>query len=116
MVAYRACPYATSVAVHALPSQFGTYLCEVGYGVARDTERAERLAKLAMRVLQRQYLGLRPEHLLARAMCYREGLGTEMSAEREKQLLKRAKEQGDYLIVALSTDEFNWDCKQKKCY
>ncbi len=31
-------------------------------------------------------------------------------------LLKRAKAQGDYLIVALSTDEFNWDCKQKKCY
>ena len=31
-------------------------------------------------------------------------------------LLKRAKEQGDYLIVALSTDEFNWKSKQKKCY
>ena len=31
-------------------------------------------------------------------------------------LLKRAKEQGDYLIVALSTDEFNWNCKHKKCY
>lgn len=31
-------------------------------------------------------------------------------------LLKRAKALGDYLIVALSTDEFNWDCKQKKCY
>ena len=31
-------------------------------------------------------------------------------------LLKRAKEQGDYLIVALSTDEFNWNQKQKKCY
>ena len=31
-------------------------------------------------------------------------------------LLKRAKELGDYLIVALSTDEFNWDSKQKKCY
>lgn len=31
-------------------------------------------------------------------------------------LLRRAKEQGDYLIVALSTDEFNWDKKQKKCY
>lgn len=31
-------------------------------------------------------------------------------------LLKRAKAQGDYLIVALSTDEFNWDEKQKKCY
>lgn len=31
-------------------------------------------------------------------------------------LLKRAKELGDYLIVALSTDEFNWNCKQKKCY
>lgn len=31
-------------------------------------------------------------------------------------LLRRAKEQGDYLIVALSTDEFNWDMKQKKSY
>lgn len=31
-------------------------------------------------------------------------------------LLQRAKELGDYLIVALSTDEFNWDQKQKKCY
>lgn len=31
-------------------------------------------------------------------------------------LLKRAKELGDYLIVALSTDEFNWNMKHKKCY
>lgn len=31
-------------------------------------------------------------------------------------LLRRAKERGDYLIVALSTDEFNWSQKQKKCY
>lgn len=31
-------------------------------------------------------------------------------------LLKRAKELGDYLIVAVSTDEFNWTEKQKKCY
>ena len=31
-------------------------------------------------------------------------------------LLRRAKEQGDYLIVALSTDEFNWNEKQKRCY
>ena len=31
-------------------------------------------------------------------------------------LLKRAKEQGDYLVVALSTDRFNWEEKQKKCY
>lgn len=31
-------------------------------------------------------------------------------------LLRRAKEQGDYLIVALSTDEFNWNEKQKVCY
>jgi glycerol-3-phosphate cytidylyltransferase len=30
-------------------------------------------------------------------------------------LLKRAKSQGDYLIVALSTNEFN-DLKGKKCY
>ena len=31
-------------------------------------------------------------------------------------LLRRAKELGDYLVVALSTDEFNWNEKQKKCY
>ena len=31
-------------------------------------------------------------------------------------LLKRAKELGDYLIVALSTDEVNWNEKRKKCY
>lgn len=31
-------------------------------------------------------------------------------------LLKRAKEYGDYLIVALSTDEFNWNEKHKKCF
>ena len=31
-------------------------------------------------------------------------------------LLRRAKALGDYLIVAVSTDEFNWNEKQKKCY
>lgn len=30
--------------------------------------------------------------------------------------LRRAKALGDYLIVALSTDEFNWAEKHKKCY
>ncbi len=31
-------------------------------------------------------------------------------------LLRRARALGDYLIVVLSTDEFNWEEKQKKCY
>lgn len=31
-------------------------------------------------------------------------------------LLRRAKALGDYLIVALSTDEFNWNSKNKKTY
>jgi len=31
-------------------------------------------------------------------------------------LLQRAKALGDYLIVAVSTDEFNWNKKQRKCY
>ena len=31
-------------------------------------------------------------------------------------LLRRAKELGDYLIVALSTDEFNLNSKNKICY
>ena len=31
-------------------------------------------------------------------------------------LLRRAKELGDYLIAAVSTDEFNWEQKRKKCY
>lgn len=31
-------------------------------------------------------------------------------------LLKRAKEFGEYLIVALSTDAFNWNEKEKRCY
>ena len=31
-------------------------------------------------------------------------------------LLRRARELGDYLVVALSTDEFNWNQKSKTCY
>lgn len=31
-------------------------------------------------------------------------------------LLRRAKELGDYLIVGLSTDKFNQESKQKNCY
>ncbi len=31
-------------------------------------------------------------------------------------ILKRAKALGDYLVVVVSTDEFNWNEKQKKCY
>ena len=31
-------------------------------------------------------------------------------------LLRRARALGDYLIVALSTDAFNWNEKGKKCY
>ena len=31
-------------------------------------------------------------------------------------LLQRAKSLGDYLIVAISSDEFNWNEKQKKTY
>lgn len=31
-------------------------------------------------------------------------------------LLKRARALGDYLIVGLSTDEFNWSEKGKRCY
>ncbi len=31
-------------------------------------------------------------------------------------LLRRAKLLGDYLIVGLSTDEFSWKEKQKRCY
>lgn len=31
-------------------------------------------------------------------------------------LLRRAKQQGDYLVVALSTDEFNLNSKDKVCY
>ena len=31
-------------------------------------------------------------------------------------LLRRAKALGDYLIVCLSTDDFNWNEKKKKCY
>lgn len=30
-------------------------------------------------------------------------------------LLRRAKELGDYLIVAVSSDKFNWEEKNKKC-
>ncbi len=31
-------------------------------------------------------------------------------------ILRRAKELGDYLVVVLSSDEFNWNEKRKKCY
>jgi len=32
------------------------------------------------------------------------------------EILRRAKALGDYLVVAISTDEFNWNEKQKKCF
>jgi len=32
------------------------------------------------------------------------------------EILKRAKKLGDYLIVGLSSDEFNWNEKKKKCF
>ncbi len=31
-------------------------------------------------------------------------------------ILRRAKALGDYLVVVVSTDEFNWNEKGKKCY
>lgn len=31
-------------------------------------------------------------------------------------LLRRAKALGDYLVVVISTDDFNWNEKHKKCY
>ena len=31
-------------------------------------------------------------------------------------LLRRARELGDYLVVVVSSDEFNWNEKGKKCY
>ncbi len=31
------------------------------------------------------------------------------------EILRRAKELGDYLIVVVSSDEFNWNQKQKRC-
>ncbi len=31
------------------------------------------------------------------------------------EILRRAKELGDHLTVVISTDEFNWNEKQKKC-
>lgn len=31
-------------------------------------------------------------------------------------LLRRARELGDYLVVVISTDEFNWNEKGKRCY
>lgn len=31
-------------------------------------------------------------------------------------ILRRARELGDYLVVVVSTDEFNWNEKGKKCY
>ena len=31
-------------------------------------------------------------------------------------ILRRAKALGDYLVVVVSTAEFNWNEKQKKCY
>ena len=36
--------------------------------------------------------------------------------EGHRRLLQRAKELGDYLIVVLSSDEFNWNQKGKKSY
>ncbi len=57
--------------------------------------------------------GLEGDHSMKRVITY----GTfDLLHYGHINLLRRAKALGDYLIVAISSDEFNWNDKHKKCY
>lgn len=68
---------------------------------------------MKLRLAQLQVNLSNKEHTMKRVMTY----GTfDLLHYGHINLLRRAKQLGDYLVVAVSTDEFNWNMKQKKCY
>ena len=68
--------------------------------------------RLRLRVYNKSILEMRGNHM-KRVITY----GTfDLLHYGHINLLRRARALGDYLVVALSTDEFNWNEKHKKCY
>lgn len=60
-----------------------------------------------------KHISLRGEQTMKRVITY----GTfDLLHYGHINLLRRAKALGDYLIVVISSDEFNWNEKHKKCY
>lgn len=64
-------------------------------------------------VIQNAAIGVRGDQNMKRVITY----GTfDLLHYGHINLLRRAKALGDYLIVVISSDEFNWNEKHKKCY
>ena len=79
----------------------------------RREKRSETLKSILERQIETLLLKQGEENTMRRVITY----GTfDMLHYGHINLLKRARALGDYLIVVLSTDEFNWNQKQKKCY
>ena len=79
------------------------------------TELPKPLLDMNFESALRRNLALRAEggHAMKRVITY----GTfDLLHYGHINLLRRAKALGDYLIVAISTDEFNWNEKHKRCY
>lgn len=64
-------------------------------------------------IIKNATINLKGEQIMKRVITY----GTyDLLHYGHINLLRRAKALGDYLIVVLSSDEFNWNEKHKKCY
>ena len=86
---------------------------EAAYKLMNGDKKSELMKSQSQLLFEKKLLDNNLEEKMKRVITY----GTfDLLHYGHINLLKRAKALGDYLIVVISSDEFNWNEKHKKCY